>query len=419
MQLNTLRIDNAIAALGLTLAFREPADACLGRYFRDRPKLGAQDRAFIAETVFAVLRRKRFLETVAEDASPRRLILAALARLQGLGLNELEPFLRKDESDWLKAMKARSMDDKTLAVRADLPDWLAGRLQHSMDEDGILALARAMQQPAPLDLRINTLLAEREEILAAFRAEGIEAAPAPYSPVGIRLKEKIALNRHPLFLAGKVEVQDEGSQLLGYLVAPRRQEMVVDFCAGAGGKSLHLGALMQSQGRLYAFDVAEKRLANLKPRLKRSGLSNLHPQLIGSENDPKVKRLRGKIDRVLVDAPCSGLGTLRRNPDLKWRQTPESVTELVQKQTAILAAASQLLKSGGRLVYATCSILPEENEAIVEAFLETHPEFALGDSTAVLAGQHIPLDTGKYLKLNPAIHGTDGFFAAILERQAD
>ncbi|MDO9190962.1 MAG: RsmB/NOP family class I SAM-dependent RNA methyltransferase, partial [Sulfurimicrobium sp.] len=210
--------------------------------------------------------------------------------------------------------------------------------------------------------------------------------------------------------------QDEGSQLVGLLLAPQRREMVVDFCAGAGGKTLLLGALMQNSGRVYAFDVSEKRLNNLKPRLKRSGLSNLHPQLISNENDLKIKRLAGKIDRVLVDAPCSGLGTLRRNPDMKWRQTPEGIADLTQKQAAILLAASRLLKSGGRLVYATCSFLPEENQQIVEAFLAQHPEFKLLDTSEILAAQHVVLDTGKYLQLLPHVHGTDGFFAAVMER---
>jgi 16S rRNA (cytosine967-C5)-methyltransferase len=224
-----------------------------------------------------------------------------------------------------------------------------------------------------------------------------------------------AVNRHELFLSGKVEVQDEGSQLLGYLVAPKRRDMVVDFCAGSGGKALMLGAMMHSQGRIYAFDTSEKRLNNLKPRLKRSGLSNLFPQLIAHEKDQKVKRLTGKIDRVLVDAPCSGLGTLRRNPDLKWRQSPQSIEELKHKQAAILSSAAHLLKPGGRLVYATCSFLPEENQQIVEDFLANNRRFSLLNSAELLAQQKIPVDTGVFLQLSPASHGTDGFFAAAME----
>jgi 16S rRNA (cytosine967-C5)-methyltransferase len=215
-----------------------------------------------------------------------------------------------------------------------------------------------------------------------------------------------------------VEVQDEGSQLLGYLLAPRRTDLVVDFCAGAGGKTLMLGALMNSQGRLYAFDVSEKRLSKLKPRLKRSGLSNLHPLVIAHENDTKVKRLAGKIDRVLVDAPCSGMGTLRRNPDLKFRQSPQGVAELVAKQTAILNAAARLVKPGGRLVYATCSLLTDENQRIVTTFLAAHPQFSALNCGELLQKQGISLDCGDHMQLWPHIHRTDGFFAVALERAA-
>jgi 16S rRNA (cytosine967-C5)-methyltransferase len=238
----------------------------------------------------------------------------------------------------------------------------------------------------------------------------------PYSPVGIRMPNRISIGRHVLFTEGKIEVQDEGSQLLSYLVAPKRGQMVADFCAGAGGKSLAIGALMKNTGRIYAFDVSEKRLHNLGQRLKRSGLSNLHAQVISSENDPKLKRLNGKFDRVLVDAPCSGLGTLRRNPDLKWRQTEQDVQELNAKQTSILARAAKLTKAGGRLIYATCSLLKDENEAVAEAFLQAHPDFKLIPANEILAQQNIELDTGDYLKLLPHLHGTDGFFAAVFEK---
>jgi 16S rRNA (cytosine967-C5)-methyltransferase len=194
--------------------------------------------------------------------------------------------------------------------------------------------------------------------------------------------------------------------------------MVVDFCAGAGGKTLAIGAIMRSTGRLYAFDVSEKRLTKLKPRLARSGLSNVHPVVIAHERDAKVKRLAGKIDRVLVDAPCSGMGTLRRNPDVKWRQQPEGIVELTEKQASILDGAARLVKFGGRLVYATCSLLDEENEGIVQGFLASHPDFELVPVNKVLAEQRIPLEMGDYLKMLPHKHGTDGFFAAVLERKA-
>jgi len=331
-------------------------------------------------------------------------------------LREIEPVLKRDEKEWLATVKGMKADSLPLQVQAELPEWLLEKMRSSYSDTDILTIGLSMQQGAPLDIRVNTLFAKRDEVLQQLHNQKIEAVATPYSPIGIRLKEKIPLNRDALFTEGKVEVQDEGSQLLGYLLAPRRNDMVVDFCAGAGGKTLMISALMNSQGRLYAMDVSEKRLANLKPRLKRSGASNIQPMLISHENDLKVKRLVGKIDRVLVDAPCSGLGTLRRNPDLKFRQSPGSIEELTRKQAAILASASRLLKQGGRLVYATCSILPEENQQIVQAFLTAHPDFMLKPAGEVLQQQKIALKMGDYLELRPHLHGTDGFFAAVLER---
>jgi 16S rRNA (cytosine967-C5)-methyltransferase len=377
-----------------------------------------KDRAFIAESVYQVLRRKRLLEYLADGVDARRLLLAAQLRLQGISLRDLGPLLNKQQTEWAHAIKAKSTEELPLAVQADLPDWLWDRLAAQLGEQEALTLARTLHLSAPLDLRVNAIKASREEVLEQFAKDRIEAVPTPLSPYGIRLESKIALNRQPMFMDGKIEVQDEGSQLLAHLVAPRRGEMVADFCAGAGGKSLALGALMRNTGRLYAFDVSEKRLHNLGQRLKRSGLSNLHSQVITSERDPKLKRLAGKFDRVLVDAPCSGLGTLRRNPDLKWRQTPQDIDELTAKQAAILDSAARLVKPGGRLVYATCSLLHEENEAIAETFLANHPEFEATNASEILAQQQIPLDTGSYLKLLPQQHGTDGFFAVAMTRKA-
>ncbi len=388
----------------------------LHEFFGEHRALGVHDRAFVADAVYGVLRRKRSLECVAPAAEPRRLLLAYLFKINSLSIRELSGLLSADERAWAAEAKAVKFDGMALAVRAELPDWVAERLARALPEAEILAAARGLNQPAPLDLRVNTLRASRDEALRELAASGFEAAPTPYSPVGIRLKGRPAVNRHALFANGAIEVQDEGSQLLGYLVAPRRNDLVVDFCAGAGGKSLMLGALMQSHGRIYAFDVSGARLARLKPRLKRSGLSNLYAQTIANENDLRVKRLAGKIDRVLVDAPCSGLGTLRRNPDLKWRQSPRSVDELKAKQAAILRAAARLVKPGGRLVYATCSLLSEENEDIVAAFLAEHVDFRQLDCAEILREARIPLDTGLFFRVFPHLHGTDGFFAAVLAR---
>lgn len=413
-KLNGMRIDLAVEVLRRLLPMKEPADAALRRFFQEN-RTGKSERAFAAEAAFSILRRKTMIDHLiaqsGEQGTPRKMVLAWLARIEGMNLRELHPYLIEQEEKWLASIKAVSLDDAPLEAKADLPEWIVSRLKRYMSSDDILSIGRAMQHKAPMDLRVNTVKAKREEVLAEIGGEATR-----YSPIGIRFNDKFPLNENPLFLEGKVEVQDEGSQLLGFLLAPRRREMVVDFCAGAGGKTLMLGALMGSTGRLYAFDVSERRLEKLGPRLKRSGLSNVNPQWIQSENDIRVKRLSGKIDRVLVDAPCSGTGTLRRNPDLKWRQSGESLKELAKMQASILAGASVLVKPGGRIVYATCSILQEENQEIVSHFLASHPDFRLLDASEILKGQHIDLGTGQYLELRPDIHGTDGFFASAMER---
>jgi 16S rRNA (cytosine967-C5)-methyltransferase len=234
------------------------------------------------------------------------------------------------------------------------------------------------------------------------------------------LLKKPALQKLDVFTTGAIEVQDEGSQLLTHLLGAKRGEMVADFCAGAGGKTLAIGAMMRNTGRLYAFDIAAHRLAKLKPRLARSGLSNVQTIAIDSEKDIRVKRLAGKFDRVLVDAPCSGLGTLRRNPDLKWRHGLDSVARLVKVQASILESAAKLVKAGGTLVYATCSVLPDENQNIVQAFLSAHPEFELMPAREVLATQKIDIpesaEREDCLQLLPHLHQTDGFFAACMQK---
>ncbi|MDX9885348.1 RsmB/NOP family class I SAM-dependent RNA methyltransferase [Thauera sp.] len=407
----------ATQALSAVLAFDFPADAVLSRHFRDNRELGHRDRGFIAEAVYGVLRRLRWLRRLAgEEATPRMLLLAWFARGEGWPMRNFEGLVSATERDWVASVKAADPGELTLAERADLPDWLAERLLAQMDEADVLALAHGLNRAAPLDLRVNLLKADRDAVLARLREDGVGAEAGTLSPQAIRLAGKPALQKYPLFLDGSFEVQDEGSQLLGLLVQPKRGELVVDFCAGAGGKTLQLGAMMRSTGRLYAFDVSEKRLAKLKPRMARAGLSNVHPVLIAHESDAKVKRLAGKADRVLVDAPCTGLGTLRRNPDLKWRQSPAAVEEMVANQGAILAAAARLVRPGGRLVYATCSPLAEENDGIVDAFLAAHPEFRSLSAQEILDKQGVSLETGERLRMLPHVHDTDGFFAAVMER---
>jgi 16S rRNA (cytosine967-C5)-methyltransferase len=399
------------------LRFTGPADGTLSRYFREHPKLGSRERGVIAEAVYGLLRNKTVYTNFAESGTGplmRRMTLLGLA--DAVGADSLGG-LSEEETQWLARVMQFDRTSLPALVRANVPQWLFDKLVARDGEAEALQLVDAMNKPAPLDLRVNALKATREEVMASLATAPILGEPTPYAPLGIRVMKKPALQNLPLFKNGSIEVQDEGSQLLAQIVGAKRGEMVVDFCAGAGGKTLALGASMRNTGRLYAFDISEKRLGKLKPRLARSGLSNVHPVQIAHENDAKVKRLAGKIDRVLVDAPCSGLGTLRRNPDVKWRQTPQSITELNEKQKSILAGAARLVKPGGRLVYATCSILEEENEAIVEEFIASRDDFMLIPMSDVLVEQKIPLEMQTFLKLLPHQHQTDGFFAAVLERK--
>jgi len=404
---------HAVAAAAEILRLGGPADEILSRYFRSHRALGQSERAFVAEVVFAVLRRKRSLEAAASSSEPRLLIAAALVRTLGFSGRALSGLF--DDGLIERLRRARS-EDLPPAVRAELPDWLWLRLARAHGGEEAARIAQALANPAPLDLRVNLARSGREEVLARLEADGLQARATPYSPAGIRLAGKPAINRHPLFKEGLVEVQDEGSQLIAWLLGPRRGEMIADYCAGAGGKTLAVAALMRGTGRIYALDTSPKRLASLAPRAARAGITNVHAVVLAAGQDARVKRLAGKLDRVLVDAPCSGLGTLRRNPELKWRYGPEAVRELVDKQRRILAAASRLLKPGGRLVYATCSLLEEENEAVVEAFGAAQPEFQPLSCAKVLAAQRIALDTGEHLKLFPHRHGSDAFFAAVFER---
>ena len=413
-----LLLDLAAGLLREVLKLDAPADGVVSALFRRHRQLGQRERHALAETAYAVLRRRLLFQHLAQSGSgalERRLAILGWAGDAGVLERALEPH----ERDW--RVRATAVDPASLPakLRHNLPDWIAQPLQARLGDE-FLALADALNEPAPLDLRVNVLKAERDAVRAALAGHGVAAEPTPYSPWGLRVQGKPALQRLDVFLRGEVEVQDEGSQLLALLTGARRGEMVVDFCAGAGGKTLAIGAMMRNTGRLYAFDVSGARLEALKPRLARSGLSNVHPAQITHERDARVKRLAGKIDRVLVDAPCSGLGTLRRNPDLKWRQSPQAVAELRVKQAAILEAAARLLKPGGRLVYATCSLLEAENEDVARDFGDRHPEFERQSSGALLE-KAVPaaatLASGDDLRLWPHRHGTDGFYAAVWQRR--
>jgi 16S rRNA (cytosine967-C5)-methyltransferase len=417
-----------------------PVDGLLRRYFRDHPSLGRRDRGDIAETVFDVLRNRRLYASLAQSGqgrSERRLMLLSWGR-RGLlgtggcaagpsaagprsGTGRFEP-LGAAERSWLDRTARIDAASLPPAVAFSLPDWLFERLLQAWGDDAARAIARSLLQPAPLDLRVNLLKADREQAIAALRADGIDARPLALAGTALRVDGKPALERSSAFEAGLVEVQDAGSQVLALLAAPRRGQTVIDFCAGAGGKTLALAALMRSTGQIFACDVSAARLARLRPRLARAGASNVQPFAIDRETDPKLDRLAGRADLVLVDAPCSGTGTLRRNPDLKWRLQEHEIVELRARQLAILRAAARLVKPGGALVYATCSLLPDENEAVASDFESVcesaaapgGARFVRGPVSELLAhaGADIgPVHDPRSLVLRPDLHGCDGFFA--------
>ena len=407
-------LDACAELVRLTLQFNHPADAVVSRFFRDNRSLGPRERATLSETVFQVLRKKLLFEHMARSGSgpkERRLAILGFAGPRDF----VKSALNDTEKKWLDMCDSVKPTDLMSQHIHNLPDWLAKPLKEQVG-DTFEALAQSLQTPGTLDLRVNALNEKRSEVQKELTAAGIVSEATPYSPWGLRLQGKPSLAKVKAFERGAIEVQDEGSQLLALLLDAHRGEMVVDFCAGAGGKTLAIGAAMRNTGRLYAMDTSGHRLDALKPRLARSQLSNVHPAAIAHERDDRVKRLAGKIDRVLVDAPCSGLGTLRRNPDLKRRQKPEGIAEVAATQTAILESAARLLKSGGRLVYATCSVLPQENEDIANAFTLAHPDFVLLPVSEELSRLKVPdaasLCTGPFLRLWPHRHGTDGFFAA-------
>ncbi len=413
-------LDACSELVRLTLKFDHPADAVVSRFFRDHRGLGPRERATLAETVYTVLRKKLLFDHCAPSGSGPKERRLAILGFYGPG-DFLRSALSEQEKNWLDQCEKIHVADLMERHRHNLPDWLVQPLKEQAG-DGFWPLVESLNKGAGLDLRVNALNAKRADVQKELAQAGIKALATPYSPWGLRIAGKPAVNKLDAFTRGAFEVQDEGSQLLAMLLDAKRGEMVVDFCAGAGGKTLAIGATMRSTGRLYAFDTSAHRLAALKPRLARSGLSNVHPAAIAHERDERIKRLAGKIDRVLVDAPCSGLGTLRRNPDLKWRQNMEAVAEMATKQSAILASAARLLKSGGRLVYATCSPLPQENEEVAKIFSEASADFLALDPAQILTElklndaqslcQRAPNGV-NYLRLWPHLHATDGFFAAV------
>lgn len=425
------RFDQLAGLLAVVEGLTQPADQALSQAFRSNKRLGARDRHFLAESVYAYLRNLSSVERLLSDSGFQRgqpsytRRRAYMAAALGMGYDRMTSELSEGERAWLTGQLA-TLAGLPSPQRQSLPEWIYEDWVAQLGDREARAMADATMQPASLDLRVNILKAGREELIADLREAGIRAKALPELPEALRVEGKPSLSRHPAFVLGAFEVQDLGSQLLARLASPKRGAFVVDFCAGAGGKTLALGALMRNSGRLYALDRSAPRLARLKPRLARSGLSNVWPIAITGLADDRLKRLRGKAHIVLVDAPCTGLGTLRRNPDLKWRQKPEGLASVLALQAQILDAAVRLLAPGGRLVYATCSTRREENEGQVEALLARNPGLERLSARDILESQGLRLPEAwnaftpgpnEDLRLWTHRTGTDAFYGAVLVRR--
>jgi 16S rRNA (cytosine967-C5)-methyltransferase len=410
-----------LAAIDATPA--RPADGIANDYFRARRFIGSSDRRAISDRVWRVFRTHRRLVWWLADKQTPRLLVGASLLLDGGGMVDVETTftggsfgpapLAPSEQLALRRLQGRTLNHASMpdAVRLEMPDWLLPLLSTRFGAAELTALL----EPAPLDLRVNLLKATREEAAAALAAEGLEATPTPFSPWGLRIEGRRQVTTGPAFRAGLIEIQDEGSQLVAALTGARPGLRVADLCAGAGGKTLALAMMMQNSGQIVACDVSAARLDAAVRRLRRAGVHNVERHLIEA-GDKWAKRRAGTFDRVLVDAPCTGTGTWRRNPDARLRLTEADLAELLPKQAAILDQAATLVRIAGRLVYATCSLLSEENEDQVTAFLTRHPGFALVPLARAWEGGGPP-NPGDFLSLTPARHGTDGFFAAVIERR--
>ncbi len=410
---------------------RRPADAVANDFFRARRFIGSGDRRAVSDRAWAVLRARRrlgwWVERGGTAPTPRMLIAASLLMegwsasgvAQSFSGGQYAPAtLILPEREALLAIESHTLAHPEMpdAVRLEVPDWILPRLVARFGESLESELS-ALSEPAPLDLRVNLLRGTLEQGRAALEREGIVATATPLSPWGLRVPGRRAVTSGAAFQTGLVEIQDEGSQLVALMVGAAPDMRVADWCAGAGGKTLAIAASMGNRGHVVACDVSRPRLDGATRRLRRAGAHNVERHLI-EPGDKWVKRRGGSFDRVLVDAPCTGTGTWRRNPDARYRLRELDLDELLPKQARILDDAARLVRPGGRLVYATCSLLPDENEAQVEAFLLRHPEFS-----AVPLAESWTLDAevpgpGPFLSLTPRRHGTDGFFAAVLQRDA-
>ncbi len=412
---------------------RFPADKLLEQYFKAKRYIGSKDRGAIAELVYWVLRNKAavqwWLEKYSQNTDGRGFVITALILRRDYNPQTIASIPKDSkyspdaftsaEEKFIHTLVRKNISDPEMPehVRLNYPQWLDGLLRDSFGKS-LEAAMHAMSEQAPTDLRVNTLKTNRDALLKELRTEGFECTPTAMSPIGIRLAKRGPIFNSKFFKEGHFEVQDEGSQAVALLVDARPGMRVIDFCAGAGGKTLAIAATMENKGRVLAWDTSAKRLDQIKQRLKRAGVDNVQVHVLESEHDAFIKRHKASADRVLVDAPCSGSGTWRRNPDLKWRFTQQDLDEVCAVQQEILGSAARLVKVGGRLIYATCSIFKIENELQIENFLTANKNFRVVCAQKIW-NKELSLEcdgSPSYFNVTPHEDGVDGFFAAVLER---
>ena len=408
-----------------------PADIIMNRYFKDRRYIGSKDRGAIAELSYFIIRNRATLLWWAARHkldTARALVIAALALHHKKTLPDIHnyfngeyfsaPKCNPEEAEFAKAIVGKELlhHDMPDHIRYNYPAWMEKEVKAALGE-GWKEEIIALNTEATVDLRTNTLLTTRDALLSGLKEEGYEVEISPLSPVGIRMGSRAPIFTSKYFKQGWFEMQDEGSQLVSLFLPVKPGDKVIDFCAGAGGKTLALAAEMKNKGRILAWDTSKNRLEQIVPRIKRAKVDNVQRHLIESEHDAFIKRHKDSADGVLIDAPCTGSGTWRRNPDLKWRTSPKDLEEIQDIQKRILDSASRLVKLNGYMVYATCSLLESENERQIEAFLETKQNFRVVLTEKIW--NNFPQQTmkqGGTLRLTPHKDGTDGFFASLLQR---
>lgn len=407
---------------------RYPADRTMARYFKQRRYIGSKDKAVISEYFYTVLRNRLSFDYLIDKAglsSNSRRLAALLIKSLGQGISDYftgqghapKPLSASDNSA-LNSVSMADLESAPLHVQLNVPEWLSPKLSKALGKEFVDEM-RATNQQATTDIRVNTLKSTRKQVSHFLTKNNLHPTPTPLSPWGLRFERRVALFGLEAFKQGWFDIQDEGSQLLALVSGVEAGNKVVDFCAGAGGKTLAMAAMMHNRGTIYACDVHSKRLEQLSIRAKRAGVHNLRSHVLSSENDKWVKKHARMADVVLIDAPCSGTGTWRRSPDSRWNVRPEDLRNLVELQASILQSAMRLVKPGGRILYATCSLLLEENEDQVDAFLSKNKEFSRKVdyfSSFDLDQDLVQIGNGQ-LRTFPAKTSTDGFFVAVLQRE--